>query len=319
MTKKFNIAFVPGDTYCTELVAKYLAIKHKDCFSKISVLAQHPERVKDLEKFGIHVCEVDYNSVESVEKGLSDVDHVLLSTSDDDNRVEQACKWVKAIGNAKVEKTLMLSCFTADGKTDRQKSYREIEQVVEKLDKNLIVRLGFVHEGFFLWTKSIKEESKFKVSLNSDSAFAPIALCDIGLAVFKIVTCEYKPESETTGHHILKLTGGEALTPPQIVERINHAINVHVEYEQISREEMKRYFESLRKPSTVTEDGGDFFPRFGEHITEECIQVLLETLDYICEGNASDVTNDLERIVKKKPTNVNEFFKENEKCFKPSK
>src|SRR5947207_3198379 len=88
----------------------------------------------------------------------------------------------------------------------------------------------------------IEDQGKVRMTLTpSDHQFVPINIADICKA---ITTCVSKLECDDD-HKIATLTGPEAISPQELVVKLNSAVQAKYSYEEISRDELRKYLESF--------------------------------------------------------------------------
>lgn len=307
--EKHVIAFSSVDSFIGESLVRLTASKHRDEFKTIRGLLRDESHNEELKKIGVEPHLINYEKAETLEKALEHVDTLVFVIENDEKRVQEAEQLVNAVKKAGVKRVLLISCAaTENAEGKRLREYQEIEQKVSNIEKHSILRITWAYQAFFLWTRMIQDEGKFRLTVKKENKFTPIDILDVGRAVHKILT---NPPSDNKRWTI---TGPETITAEDVVKKLNSTLQVDVAYEEITQDNLKKYLESLKKQ----DDYEDFVPRSSQ-ITKVLIEILLEALEHMKQGKSTEKTEDLKKLIGQEGEKLEAFFQGNQKHFKPSK
>lgn len=142
------------------------------------------------------------------------------------------------------------------------------------------------------------------------------------------------------------LTGPQTWTLNCIVKDLSEITGEQIEIKEVDREDLKKYLESLnelegrsenidpdwcqrlldsgldnRNHSRRDGDNGHDHDHDGDHIApnEALINVILDELEFIGQGNAGSVSGDLEKIVGRPGKSIKDFLLKEKDTFKPER
>ncbi|KAF9987119.1 hypothetical protein BGZ65_005047 [Modicella reniformis] len=366
-----KIALTNADSWLGCCTAYHLAQKLEEKCEELELvcLARKPELLDKLKKFkNVRIEKVDYDDEKTLDKVLRGVTCVLLIPENDENRVQCAKSILTTMKNAQIKSCMMISVEGA-GEASHLKelqSYREIEKEVEQYQCYLILRKSILNQCFLLWTHVVREQAKFPISTSKQSELAPIDMCDLVCAIETLVvehcrhgeiivapsSTQQQPEGngdqqteaqdlEGFGSHKNKtytLTGPQQVTPERIAQDLSEITGKQIEVKEVDREELKRYFESLRERENWSEDiDADWCQRLldnalitgtnddhngehdGDHIApnEAAINLFLDELELVGKGGAGFVSGDLEKIIGHPGRSIKDFLQKEKDAFKP--
>ncbi|KAF9094040.1 hypothetical protein BGX23_002589 [Mortierella sp. AD031] len=325
----------------------------------------------DLDKLkkykNVHIHKVDYNDEKSLEKVLHGCDCTILIPEMTENRVKHAKNTLCAMKANDIKGCLMLSCAGTDQDHGLKeiRTFHEVEKAVEEAcECYMILRKTILNQCFLLWSPIVKEKSEFLMSCTAQCQMAPIDACDVISAITTIIV-DHCRDGDKRGHrggddtdnvddesgddhynfggdHKNKkyaLTGPNKLTAQDFVQALNEATGQRVQFKEVSRDELKKYFESLKKcegrsedlsvdryheilaPQVAIEvdDDEDDIVHDGDHHmapTESMINLLLDELELIKKGEAGFVSGDLEKIIGHQGKTVKDFFQKYKDDFR---
>ncbi|KAI8598029.1 hypothetical protein EDD21DRAFT_446532 [Dissophora ornata] len=151
---------------------------------------------------------------------------------------------------------------------------------------------------------------------------------------------------------IYTLTGPQKITPESLVHELSEVTGKQIEVKEVSREELKKYFESLKKRENMSDDfqdseghwcqwcsdllasssqysavtitSGDYQRDHDDHgdhhhivPNEAAINLLLDELELIRKGEAGLVSGDLEKITGEHGKSIKDFLRKEKDAFKP--
>ncbi|KAF9125808.1 hypothetical protein BGX30_000301 [Mortierella sp. GBA39] len=353
-----RIAITNVDSWLGCCIAVHLAEKLEKKGPKVQIVAlackdnTHTDLDK-LKKFkNVHIHKVDYNDEKSLEKAISGVSCSILIPEMTEHRVKHAKNFLCAMKKEKVKECLLLSVTGAENKDHNLKeimTFHEIEQMVEEhCSCYLVLRKSIFNQCFFLWSPIVQEKGEFPMSCTAECQMAPLDACDLVCAIETAVIehChdhdKVAEDEESTdddhstfgGVHKNKkytLTGPHKITAQGLVQAMNEETGQRVQFKQVSREELKKYFESLKRREDWSEQlnfdrcheiaspeslvaGGDHeehhHHRDHHHMApnESMINLLLDELELIKKGEAGFVSGDLEKILGHQGKSVKDFL-----------
>jgi uncharacterized protein YbjT (DUF2867 family) len=356
-----KIAMTNVDSWLGCCIAIHLAGKlEKKCPNvQLVALSCKDNTHADLDKLkkfkNVHIMKVDYNDEKSLEKAFSGVKCSVLIPEMNEHRVKHTKNILCAMKKEKVKGCLLLSVVGADSKDHHLKeimSFHEIEALVEEhCSCYLILRKSILNQCFLLWSPIVKEKGEFPMSCTAQCQMAPLDTCDLVCAIDTIVVDHCRDDKE--GHHAAEvaldeesahddnstfggvhknkkynLTGPHKITAQGLVQALNEETGQRIQFKQVSREELKKYFESLMKhehwsedlnigwcheilsPESLASVEGSIH---GEHHhmapNESTINLLLDELELVKKGEVGFVSGDLEKIIGHQGKSVKDFFR----------
>jgi len=361
-------------------VAQELEKKCKDV--ELICLARKTDHLEKLKKFkNVRLHEVNYDKKETLEKALHQVCATVLIPEMDERRVEQAKHLLSAMKNQGVRGCMMISVQGANeagpsGGLHELKGYHEIEKMVEKESDKcyLILRKSILDQCFLLWSPIVQEKKEFPLTCDRACEMTPLDACDLVCAIETIIVehCRRGREGERLveeheqdqqlqlteeevigfGKHHNKtytLTGPQIITPEHLCQELQDVTGEKIEFKHVSREELKKYLESLRNRADWTEEldvdccqtllrpvtggaahlaaaaaatmskiaGGERGGRHHFAPNEAMIKLLLDEFELVKEKKAGLVSRDLEKILGHHGRPLKDFLKKEKDAFKP--
>jgi hypothetical protein len=132
------------------------------------------------------------------------------------------------------------------------------------------------------------------------------------------------------------LTGPEQVTPERIVHELSDIVGKEIKVEEVDREELKKYIESLREDDEWNKDvdldwrqlllqdrrdahGNEHERDRGRHMTpsEASINLCLDELELIGDGGGGTVSGDLAKILGHSGKTIKAFLQKEKDIFKP--
>ncbi|KAG0066901.1 hypothetical protein BGZ90_001219 [Linnemannia elongata] len=356
-TKKIAITNV--DSWLGYCIAIHLAKKLEEKCPKVHIVAlackdNTHANLDKLKKFkNVHIHKVDYNDEKSLEKAISGVSCSILIAEMTEHRVKHAKNFLCAMKKEKVKGCLFVSVAgagNADHNLKEIMTFHEIEQMVEEhCSCYLILRKSILNQCFFLWSPIVQEKGEFPMSCTPECRMAPLDACDLCCAIETVVVEHCHDHDKATenedstdddhstfgGVHKNKkytLTGPHKITAQGLVQAMSEETGQRIQFKQVSREELKKYFESLKKcenwsellnvdrclgivslESLVTGGGHEEHHHHHDHHhmvpNESMINLLLDELELIKKGEAGFVSGDLEKIIGHQGKSIQDFLR----------
>jgi len=295
-----------------------------DYFSRITVGACDPSGVEDLKRHGIEVVIYDVRNCQELVKHFRGHDVIYIIPPNCNDMLEAVKKMIDATKEAGVKCALLWSVMGAEhhesrsiagGKKWMQK-FMEMEKHFKqsKIEHHCIMRTSIYMQTFLLYSRYVQENGEMPLPVQKGK-FAPISLRDVTCFTVCLLSAKHGNEGERGSEsrdpsrpYVLPeehrgkcylLTGCELVTAPEAVERASDAIGAEIGYKQVDIREAKEILKQAGKMEEVE------------------IDVLLETYQLIEEGKYENVSHDFEKVVRKKPLKLEEFFEDHAKEFQP--
>ncbi|KAF9909501.1 hypothetical protein EC991_008483 [Linnemannia zychae] len=307
-----------------------------------------------LKKFkNVHIHRVDYNDERSIEKAVSGSQCALLFPEMTDNRVKRARNVLTALKKERVRGCLMLSVEGAQNSENHGlkeiKTFHEIEKLVEEYSDNyMIIRKSVINQCFLLWGPVVQEKNEFPFTCTPECQMAPLDASDLVSAIETIVVeqCrrgdddrgDHRDEAENVfgGVHKNKkytLTGPHKITVQGLVQALSDETGQRVQFKQVSRDDLRKYFESLRKRKNWSEElsidrcremidiaGENDLREDHDHHhmapNESTINLMLDEFELIKKGEVGFVSGDLEKIIGRQGKSIKDFLRKNKEDFR---
>lgn len=178
--------------------------------------------------------------------------------------------------------------------------YQEIEQSVRnsKISHEVIFRNGFCDQLFFSLSNVMQNRGLLPLT-SKDGKFAPVNGKDIGYASAMLLA---SPQTFEKWHRqTLQLTGPSSYSGPKLTDLINKTLNTRIEFHEVSMEQMREI---------LVKSAGDMMD------PTEC-RIMLGWMELLHEHKLDVVTPELQDILGREPSEVEEFFEENPDAFRP--
>ncbi|KAG0278307.1 hypothetical protein BGZ95_004264 [Linnemannia exigua] len=365
-THNKKIAITNVDSWLGCCIAVHLAEKLEKRCPNVQIIAltckDADSHLDKLKKFkNVHIHKIDYNDEKSIERAISGAKCALLLPEMTEHRVKHAKNVLAAMKKEKIKGCLMLSVEGAEIAENHGlkeiKSFHEIEKMVEEYCScYLILRKSILNQCFLLWSPIVQEKQEFPMSCTAECQMAPLDACDLVCAIETVIVehCRHdddhnkgnprdstdtNADAETDesgekwnfgGIHKNKkyiLTGPHKITAQGLVQVLNEETGQRVQFKQVPREELKKYFESLKERENWYEDlsidrccemmdiavaGGDDMHEDHDHHhmapNQSVINLMLDELELVKKGEVGFVSGDLEKIIGHQGRSVKDFM-----------
>ncbi|KAG0321213.1 hypothetical protein BGZ99_004066 [Dissophora globulifera] len=358
-----KIALTNADSWLGCRTACQLAqeLKKKCEDVQLVCMVRKTEHLDKLKKFkNVHIEKVDYEDEKSLEKAFRGVSCTIIFPEMDEHRAKYARHVIQAMKNQHVKSCMLISVQNAGDSSSHLKeiqSFHEIEKEVQQHSEGyLILRKSILNQWFFLWAPIVQERGEFPISTTKQCEMVPLDVCDLICAIQTIVVdkCRQGYQAGSTdffnfGQYMNKvytLTGPQKITAERLVEELRDVTGEKIKIKEVSREELKKYFESLRKrrdefhedgeggvdtdmhqdlldrslASAGSDDHSDNDDRDDHHRlmpNEAAINLLLDELELVRKGESGFVSGDLEKITGHSGRTTREFLRKEKDAFKP--
>ncbi|KAG0037824.1 hypothetical protein BGZ82_001772 [Podila clonocystis] len=338
---KSKLAVVNVDNWYGCCVAVHLAEKLERECKEVELVCMgknidHLDRLKRMKN--VKLVQINYDDEKSLQKAMDGISCTILLPELREDRAKHGKNLLNAMKKEKVRGILMVSVEGSEAEGLRElNSFHEIERCIQDTHwehSYIILRKSILNQCFMLWAPAVKEQGEFPLTLEKDSGMAPLDATDLTRTIETIVTnycrrhhgskgAEDTHETAPFGEHrnkIYTLTGPNKITAEGMVYELSEATGQNVKFKQVSRDELRRYFESLRNRGWPQEEEVDVkdIDALGQQYApnEATIRLILEELDLIKRDEASFVSGDLERIIGQKGKTPRDFFKREKDAFK---
>lgn len=255
---------------------------------------------KKLNKFTeVEKIEFDYNSPVTVAKALKDVDNLFVLTIPNPDSVDNFSKVIKMAKECGVSYIVKLSVQETSGsepKTILGNFHKQEEKVIEEsgVPYTFLCPTGFMQNFVTFYGNTIRTQNAFyapagdgKVSFVNTRDIAAVA--DTLLVSDSILRTQFEGQS-------LNLTGPEALSYGQAAEILSTVTNRKISFIDIPENVARTNMEKIGMKKWL-------------------IDALMELYEMTKLGETSVVSNEVERITKRKPITFEQFVKDNVKAF----
>ncbi|KAG0088397.1 hypothetical protein BGZ93_009545 [Podila epicladia] len=340
---KTKLAIVNVDNVVGACVALHLAERlEKECKDVELVCMgkkiDHLERLRKMKN--VKLVQINYDDEKNLCKAMDGISCAILLPELREDRAKHGKNLVRAMEKEKVRGVLMLSVEGSEAEGLRElNSFHEIERSIQNTHWEhcyIILRKSICNQVFLLWAPVVKDQGEFPITLQKDSQMAPIDIRDVLSSIETIVTnyCHRQhgskgvEDTDATApfgelrNKVYTLTGPAKITTEGFVYEMNEATGQNVQFKHVSRDELRRYLESLKNRGWPQEEEIDAelidALRHEYALNESTIRLLLEELELIKRDEASFVSGDLEKITGHKGKTPRDFFKKEKDVFKGS-
>jgi len=268
--------------------AEFLLKKNTD--DKIAALVRNPDKALELREKGVEIRIGNYNDISSLEKAFEGIDKVLfISSSEIADRVKQHENIVNALKRAKINHVVYTS-FQRKNETDTSpisfvsKSHLLTEKWLKESGLNYTIMQNTVYMDMlplFMGQKVIETGNIIYPAGEGKSAFATRK--DMAEAAANILT------SENHGNKVYKIFNVETFTLKEAADILSSITGKKIIYVSPSQEDYRKAL----KDAGLPQDAIDGAAGFGEAIKQ---------------GEFEETSKDLENLLGRMPTSINEFL-----------
>ncbi|CAM0141486.1 hypothetical protein VKS41_003800 [Umbelopsis sp. WA50703] len=299
---------------------------------KVRVLTTQKEGLDKLQRRGAEVHVVRYEEPENIRQHLRQVELVVLTLNNREQRCQDACNVIEAANQERAQAIQFFSHIGSDKASDNCRSLLDYQRVEETLrnkyqsGKWVILRLNFIQQLFYLWSPMIEDHGKLRLNTNEDSKFAPVNMVDVLEAAVN-VACGNKNMDEYSvceqyNQKTLQLTGGQSISAREMASELSRALDGRqISFERISSQEMRQYFEEIRRdnrlqPETQSKHDKEHLIPNAKYLTETVILCIVGYLELAKENQVGQNTSDIRKINGNDPISLKNFFKDNRDQFR---
>ncbi|KAI9281959.1 hypothetical protein BY458DRAFT_498542 [Sporodiniella umbellata] len=295
-----------------------------------------------LEKMGAECVQADYENQDQLKKCVQNARTVAVIPEHSENRLKEAQNLLEACRDQKIEFLCLHSMIGADtGKNHNElktlKELYEIEEMVKKYfqENHGIIRHTMFSQAFYYMAPQIEGKGEVALPVKEDVKWGTVDLNDSINAVYILARMEHESREKNGGKRMEKLvqfTPTQMRTTKEMVQEIGRGLGrENLYFKHASEEEIKKYLQEARKGEKFKErpkdsednkhldrDGPWSFP-LGMFLNDKAIECMMEFWKMANMGKADIQTDDLKKIMKREPKNLEEYFKKNRDQFKQFK
>lgn len=268
------------------------------------VCSRDDEYSRDLQKRGIELREWNLNDRHSVEQALKGISNIVI-TIEPSNEVKQHTETIiEACKSAQVRSVVFWSTIGLEHANEEQYKHlhqlAEIEEMIKRggFQNMCITRIGFPQQLMFLLSHRIQDRGQLPLP-TARGKFAPVSLKDCAMATAKLLS--NAGESGGGNKHCYQFTGKRLVTGQKLVEHANRVLEAEIDYQDVNMDEFRQILKQE-----------------AEELNEFALECIVEKMQLIKENKLAVRTDDLEKIMGRKPMDLETFFRENARDFKPS-
>ncbi|KAI9478170.1 MAG: hypothetical protein EXX96DRAFT_569824 [Benjaminiella poitrasii] len=297
-----------------------------------------------LEEMGAEIKEVDYKDDSKMRDALRNVFSVLLIPENSSNRLKEAECLIKSSKNEGVEHFGLMSFVGVDrihksGDAEEQSKYRnfkeyiQIEECVKKAfsgNKHCICRHAIFNQLYYFMAPEIEGERKLTLPVKSDAKWSTVDMIDVVEAVYCLAkkAHSHQQQQATGSKQLYEFTGHNIMATKDMAKEIGEGLgNKGLEYHQISDNDMEKMLKSMRDDHRFRErpnfDGdvkkgkdGFWSMPIGKFLNEHNIETMLEYWCLANRGEQNIHSDDLEKVLDRKPHELRKYFEVNRDQFK---
>lgn len=291
-------------------MAKFMTESKK--FKKLCVMVdKNYEGVKELEKMGCHVEEIEFKKMDKSEcqehfakcVKKHDVKYLIMKPKSEFFLPHMVPGFVKAWEMAgKRENIIMCTPSSWDLGGQKLKDFEEAERCVKAMKTNVIMRLPMCMENLEIFRHELIEKKRWLLPLGEGKT-AFISGCDVVKAIHHLTQEEKLPE-EFRGE-LGTLTSRDIVNGHDLANVSSTAFNDDVKFDSCSDEELRKQIE-----------------RYNKELKSRACQIDRMEFEYmvewfqLCKDNKLNyATEFFEKICKTQAMGLKEFFERNKDHF----
>ncbi|CAG8448968.1 2671_t:CDS:2 [Acaulospora colombiana] len=236
-----------------------LSSQKRDGEYVIRAIGRDMRCMKELEKFGAEVIQIDYDNCETLERACQGCTWMIMISEVEEDRVNMAKTFVNICRKVDVPNLCFLSMLGAEDASEKSLcDFREIERCVESMVNH--------------WTiMRVSEEGVLALPIRSRDRMAPIHFDDLQCVLHHLLfredgTLIPRMDSEHRKKHYI-LTGPGTVDGETMVQMLNKVLDRDdggICFKEITREECEKYLRQACEPENdaTTDFIGRLLQRF---------------------------------------------------------
>jgi uncharacterized protein YbjT (DUF2867 family) len=261
-----------------------------DIGQSVRILVRNPEKARDLQKLGVEIAMGDLDNPESIDRALQGVEKALLLPANSLQQVQQERNFIDAAKRAEIKHIVKFSAEGADRNSPLHilNWHGQSEQYLEQSGINFThLRPVFFMQNLLQFVTPTQNEIYLPFG---DATVAMVDIRDIAAVAVKALM-ESKHEGKA-----YTITGAEALTMNQAVDRIAQVRGKPLQYVAVTAEGFKQGLLQWGQPELLAD-------------------ALSKLLASVAEGGQSEVTTAIADVTKKQPISFNQFTQDFASAF----
>lgn len=259
---------------------------------KVRAFVRSTQKAEKLKGPNVELAQGTFEDTDSLKKALQGVDKVFLVSSGPENIEQNEPRVVEEAKKAGVKHLVKLSVIGAEYEPGVAlgRLHRAAEKKIEALGMAwTFLRPSAFMSNMFGNAATIKSQGKW-YGPYGDGKLGAIDVRDIAAVAVKALT--------TSGHEgkAYALTGAEPLSQGQMAEKLSQAVGKPIQYVDVPAEAAKDNMLKMGMP-----------PRL--------VDMLVEFSGVVRQGMAGAVTQDVEKVLGRKPRTFDDWVKENAAAF----
>ena len=258
---------------------------------EVRILVRNPSKAISLEKLGVEIVAGDFADPQTLERALQGVEKALLLTANSLQQVEHERNFIDAANRARTKHIVKFSAIGADLNSPILilNWHAQAEQYLEQSG------IAYTHLRPTLFMQNMLQfapANQTEVYLPfEDAAIAMVDIRDIAAVATTALT--------ENGHQgkIYQITGAEALTMNQVVDKISEVRSNPLKYVSISPEKFKQGLLEQGQPEWFAD-------------------ALTELFEPIVSGSQSRITTAIADVAKKQPITFEQFTQDYSSAFR---
>jgi len=316
-----TVVITAADYYLGYHTALRMLESYEGHFTKCILTATHPERLKHLKDMGAQIIHVDPDNQESYEEAFKQANWIMFFPEPEAGRVQAANRAIDAMKKVNAKNVIMMSIDSCEYQHLRYVAeFKEIEDKLKQtIPDHVIVRCTFLQNMFHFQGPYVAKHHRFPMTLPEEAEFAPLHLDDAIEAC--TIICKDGMEKHRSETYVF--TGPDKVTGPKVASALQDSIDSskNIEYEELSRDEMKKYLCSLKDRMGEQLQSRDKHHEllryeFMGQPTEVQVETLIEEMEYIKKGKMKR-TDDLKKLTGRQGHPPEHFFSHHKEEFAP--
>jgi uncharacterized protein YbjT (DUF2867 family) len=268
-----------------ELVKQLHAAK-----AQFRVALQSPQKVARAKSEGEDATILDYETPQTFGPALDGIEKLFLLSPP--GRTALEAPLIDAAKKTGVKHLVKLSVYGAPGEDFLfGREHRAMEKKIEAsgVPYTFVRPNGFMQNYVSNFGATIKQQGAFYLPAR-DSRYSMIDVRDIAAVSVAVLT------SNSHVGRAYTLTGPEALGNSEVAGKLSHAMGKEVKYVAISDDDFRQAVGSAGVPAAMSE-------------------AVLDLMHYYISGKAARVTNDVEKVIGRKPNSFDQFARDHVQAF----
>jgi uncharacterized protein YbjT (DUF2867 family) len=257
----------------------------------VRILVRDPQKATDLQALGVEITTGDLDHPETIDRAFQGVEKALLLPANSHQQVEQERNFIDAAKRAGIKHIVKFSAAGADRNSPIQilNWHGQAEQYLEQSG------IAFTHLRPFFFMQNLLQFA----APNQNEVYLPFGDATVAMVDIRDIAAVAVKALIEAGHEgkAYTITGAEALTMNQAVDRISQVRGKPLQYVAVPAKGFKQGLMQWGQPEWLAE-------------------ALSELLAILSEGKQSTVTTAIADVAKKQPISFAQFTQDYASVFK---